>query len=112
MTNDYIPDRGDIIKVNFDPQAGHEQKGTRAAFVITQKKYNSAVGLAVVCPITNKIKGFPFEVLLPEGLSIKGVILADHVKSLDWKARKAEFITKAPQSVTHDTLNIISLLFK
>jgi mRNA interferase MazF len=112
MTTDYIPDRGDIIRIDFDPQAGHEQKGTRPAIVISPKRYNGTIGLAIVCPITNKKKGFPFEILIPKELDVTGVILADHVKSLDWKVRNAEFILKAPQSLIQNTLKRISFLIQ
>jgi mRNA interferase MazF len=85
----YVPERGDVVWITFNPQAGHEQAGYRPAVVLSPKTYNGKVGLALLCPITSQIKGYPFEVEVPEGLSVNGVILSDQVKSLDWKARNA-----------------------
>ena len=86
----YIPDRGDVVWITFNPQAGHEQAGRRPAVVLSPKAYNGKVGLALLCPITSQVKGYPFEVTIPDGLPVNGVILSDQVKSLDWKARNAE----------------------
>jgi mRNA interferase MazF len=91
MISDFIPQRGDIVWINMQPQAGHEQSGRRPAIVLSPTAYNEKVGLAILCPITNQIKGYPFEVILPKGLKINGVILSDQVKSLDWKIKRAEF---------------------
>lgn len=91
---EYIPQRGDLIWLNFKPQIGREQSGRRPAIVLSNSSYNEIVGLAIICPITTKIKGYPFEVALPSKLSVSGVILADQIKSLDWKQRNAEFIGK------------------
>jgi mRNA interferase MazF len=85
----FVPDAGDIIWLTFDPQAGHEQAGRRPALVLSPKIYNAKSGLALVCPITNQAKGYPFEVAVPASPGATGVILADHVKSVDWKARRA-----------------------
>jgi mRNA interferase MazF len=85
----YVPDRGDVVWITFNPQAGHEQAGRRPAVVLSPKAYNGKVGLALLCPITSQIKGYPFEVAIPDGLPVNGVILSDQVKSLDWKARNA-----------------------
>ena len=98
----YVPERGDIVKANFDPQAGHEQAGLRPALVLSRKEFNSASNLAVFCPITGRSKGYPYEVALPPDLPVYGVILVDHVKTLDWRARQASFFTKAPKSVLTD----------
>src|SRR5260370_9886491 len=87
----YVPDKGHIIKVNFDPQAGHEQAGWRPALVLSPAAYNK-IGLAIVVPITNQVKGYPFEVPVPAGLATTGVILSDAVKTVDWKAMKPGFI--------------------
>jgi mRNA interferase MazF len=100
----YIPERGDIIWINFNPQAGHEQAGKRPAFVLSPSAYNRKVGLALLCPVTNKIKGYPFEVELPEGLKVTGAVLSDQIKSLDWKARSAAFICKLPDDITEQVL--------
>jgi len=88
MVNDYVPDRGDIVFIQFNPQSGREQAGRRPALILSPASYNKKVGLALICPITNKEKGYPFESKLPEDLEVQGVVLSDHVKSLDWKARK------------------------
>ncbi len=107
----YIPNRGDIIWIDFNPQSGHEQSGRRPALVLSPKEYNSKVGLAILCPITSKGKGYPFEVVIPKGLQIQGVILSDHVKNLDWKSRKASFICKIPnESVKTVLLKLHTLL--
>jgi mRNA interferase MazF len=88
----YVPDRGDVVWITLNPQAGHGQTGRRPALVLSPAAYNGKVGLAILCPITNQIKGYPFEVLIPAGLVAMGAILADQVKSLDWRARNAELI--------------------
>lgn len=100
----YVPDRGDLVWLAFDPQAGHEQAGHRPALVLSPKAYNQATSLALVCPITGKAKGYPFETPLPEGLEVSGVVLADQVKSLDWRAREASRAGKAPPAVAADVL--------
>ena len=86
----YIPERGDVVWITLNPQAGHEQAGRRPAVVLSPATYNGKVGLALLCPVANQIKGYPFEVLVPDGLAVSGAILADQVKSLDWRAREAE----------------------
>ena len=97
---EYVPDVGDIIKADFDDeQAGHEQAGWRPALILSPKRYNKTAGLAVVVPITNEIKGYPFEVNLPEGLKITGTVLVDAVRSIDWRERKARLHDKAPDEV-------------
>ncbi len=106
----YVPDRGDIIWVTFNPQAGHEQAGRRPALVLSPAAYNSRVGLAILCPITNQEKGYPFEVKLPEDVGIRGVVLSDHVKNLDWRAREAKFISKAPKEIVIETLAKLNTL--
>jgi len=90
----YVPDRGDLVWLEFTPQAGSEQRGRRPALVISPKTYNGKAGLALFCPITSKIKGYPFEVLLPDGCSVGGVVLSDQLKSLDWRTGKAKFIER------------------
>lgn len=105
----YIPNRGDIVWLNFAPQAGHEQTGTRPAVVLSPEKYNRKTGLAVCCPITSNVKGYPFEVPI-SGKKIKGAILSDHLKNLDWKVRKARFIEKAPKEAFEECILKISAL--
>ena len=85
----YVPARGDLVWLEFNPQAGHEQAGHRPALVLSPQEYNRRVGLALVCPVTSQVKGYPFEVVLPSGLPISGAVLSDQMKSLDWKARRA-----------------------
>lgn len=97
-----FPERGDIVWVDMNPQADHEQSGRRPAIVVSPGRYNSKVGLAIVCPITNQTKGYPFEVTIPEGFKIKGVILADQLKSIDWAARNMELIFKIPEGVVEE----------
>ena len=100
----FVPDGGELVWLTFDPQAGHEQAGRRPALVLSPKSYNHKSGLALVCPVTSQIKGYPFEVPVPAGCSVNGVILADHVKSLDWKARRAERITRVPLPTLNEVL--------
>lgn len=106
----YVPDRGDAVWINFNPQAGHEQSGRRPAIVLSPRSYNRKVGLGVFCPITNQIKGYPFEVIIPTGLKVTGAVLSDQVKNLDWKMRDAELITRLPASVTNEVLNKLKTL--
>src|SRR2546425_11005238 len=98
----YAPDRGDVIWITFNPQAGHKQAGRRPALGLSPTAYNRKVGLAVLCPITNQIKGYPFEVLIPHGLRVSGAGLADQVKNLDWKGRGAKVSCKLPPTVTDE----------
>jgi len=98
----YVPERGDLLWLTFDPQAGREQAGRRPALVISPLVYNRRANLALVCPITTQAKGYPFEVELPAGLLVSGVVLADHLKSADWAARRAQFAAKAPADVLAD----------
>lgn len=107
----YIPAQGDLVWLEFNPQAGHEQTGRRPALVLSRKEYNQKTGLAIFCPITTKPKGYPFEVVV-DGGKVHGVVLSDHVKSLDWKARKAKFIEKADQSVLRETLSKFNVILE
>jgi mRNA interferase MazF len=108
----YIPDRGDVIWLEFHPQAGHEQAGRRPALVLSPQAYNGKAGLLVCCPITSKVKGYPFEVPLPDGLGVTGVVLADQVKSLDWQARRADFIAQVSPDVVKDVLAKLNTLLR
>jgi mRNA interferase MazF len=99
VTVAYVPDRGDLVWLEFTPQTGSEQAGRRPALVISPKAYNAKVGLALFCPVTSRVKGYPFEVVLPEGGGVIGVVLADQLKSLDWRARKAKLIERASSEV-------------
>ena len=100
MMDNYIPNRGDVVWINMNPQVGHEQSGRRPAVVLSPYSYNAKVGLALFSPVTNQIKGYPFEVIIPEGFKVTGAILSDQVESLDWKVRNAEFFDRIPESVT------------
>jgi mRNA interferase MazF len=101
---DYVPRRGDLVWLSFHPQAGHEQARRRPAFVLSPEPYNRKTGLFLACPVTSKTKGYPFEVPLPHGLPIAGVILADQVKSLDWKIRSAECAARVPETTIDDVV--------
>ncbi|MEI6030970.1 MAG: endoribonuclease MazF [Synechococcaceae cyanobacterium ELA739] len=99
MTAAYVPDRGDLVWLEFTPQTGSEQAGRRPALVMSPKVYNAKVGLALFCPVTSRVKGYPFEVVLPEGSGVNGVVLADQLKSLDWRDRKVKLIVRASSDV-------------
>lgn len=106
------PERGDLVWMDFDPQAGHEQAGRRPALVLTPARYNRLVGLLIACPVTRQAKGYPFECALPAGLPVQGVVLSDHVRSLDWRTRRAEFICRAPADVVDDVLAKVRALLE
>jgi len=106
----YVPSRGDVIWLSFNPQSGHEQSGHRPAIVISPKEYNVKAGLALCCPITSKIKGYPFEVRITVKNKIDGVILSDQVKSLDWKDRQAKYIASASKDILEETVEKMNLL--
>ena len=111
MTAAYVPGRGDLVWLEFTPQTGSEQAGRRPALVISPRAYNAKVGLALFCPVTSRVKGYPFEVSLPEGSGVVGVVLADQLKSLDWRARKARLIERAsPDVLEMVTARILPLL--
>ena len=110
MPKIYVPDRGDVVWISLNPQAGHEQAGRRPAVVMSPAAYNGKVSLAILCPVTNQIKGYPFEVVIPQGLKVSGAVLSDQAKSLDWKARKAELICKLPDTVVNDVLRKLTTL--
>jgi mRNA interferase MazF len=105
----YVPDRGDAVWLQFNPQAGHEQAGRRPALVLSPAAYNGKVGLAVLCPITSQSKGYPFEVALSTR-KLTGVVLSDQVKSLDWRVRQAEMIERVPDAVVQEVLAKLSSL--
>ncbi|MGH6905444.1 MAG: endoribonuclease MazF [Geminicoccaceae bacterium] len=103
MRRSAAPERGDVVWLSFSPQAGREQAGRRPALVLTPAQFNRRVGLALVCPVTSRIKGYPFEVAL-QGVDVSGVVLVDQLRSLDWRARRAEPAGKAPASVMTEVL--------
>ncbi len=108
--SEYVPDRGDVIWISLNPQAGHEQAGRRPALVLSPVAYSGRVGLALLCPITNQAKGYPFEVRIPSGQAVIGVVLADQVKSLDWRARHADFLITLPEAVVTEVLQKLQTL--
>jgi mRNA interferase MazF len=110
MAQVYEPQRGDVVWITLNPQAGHEQAGRRPAVVLSPLAYNQKVGLAIFCPITSQEKGYPFEVRIPAGLAVTGVVLADQVKSLDWRARKAERMCALPAEVMDEVLGKLNVL--
>lgn len=104
MPGAFVPDRGDLVWLDFSPQAGHEQAGHRPGLVLSPRSFNATAGLALVCPVTSRVKGYPFEVPLPARCAVQGVVLADQVKSLDWRKRNARRIGQAPAEVVADAL--------
>ncbi len=108
----YKPAQGDLVWLDFNPQSGHEQAGRRPALVVSPRAYNDKVGLALCCPVTSQTKGYPFEVAIPDQVKIKGVVLADQLKSLDWQARRAEFIARLPATNLQEALGKIAALTK
>jgi mRNA interferase MazF len=106
----YVPRCGDAVWITFNPQAGHEQAGRRPALVLSPEDYNNRTGLVILCPVTSQVKGYPFEVLVPDGLPLVGAILSDQVKSLDWRARKAELICTLPEDVVSEAFQKLSVL--
>lgn len=106
----YVPDSGDLIWIDFDPQAGREQAGRRPALVLSPAVYNGKSSLALVCPITSQIKGYPFELLLPKGLKISGVVLCDHIKNVDWNARRAQRAGRVSDGFLNDVRQYLAPL--
>lgn len=106
----WVPERGDVVWIDFDPQAGHEQAGRRPALVISPGIYNARSGLGLFCPITRQVKGYPFEVRFPDGEAVSGVVLADQIKSLDWRVRRAALLGRASAPLVGDVLEKLSPL--
>lgn len=106
----YCPKRGDVVWLSFTSHAGHEQGGLRPALALSPEAYNRKAGLAVFCPITTRVKGYPFEVAIPAGLKASGVVLADQVKSLDWQARGARFCCRVPPAALAEVLEKLDAL--
>jgi len=107
----YIPGRGDIVWLDFSPQLGHEQMGRRPALVLSYKKYNEKVGFGIFCPITSQEKGYPFEVKIV-GKKIKGCVLSDQIKSLDWKIRNIEFIEKIKENEIDEVIEKVKVIIE
>ncbi len=110
MPRRYVPRRGDLVWLSFSPQAGHEQAGRRPALVLSPSAYNSKVGLALVCPVTSQVKGYPFEVPIPASLGIEGVVLADQIRNLDWRVRQAELAGRLPDAAVGEVLALVTAL--
>ena len=110
MPPPYCPKRGDVVWLSFSPQAGHEQAGQRPALTLSPEAYNRKVGLAIFCPITTQVKGYPFEVSIPDGVKAEGVVLSDQVKSFDWRSRGSRFFCKLPDSVISEVLGKLEVL--
>ncbi len=106
----YVPERGDVIWLEFNPQAGHEQAGHRPALVVSPAAYNGKTSLALICPIITQVKGYPFEVEIPDGLPVAGVILADQVKCLDWRVRQAKALCTLPAEIVGEVIGKLSAL--
>jgi mRNA interferase MazF len=106
----YVPNRGDLVWLQFDPQSGHEQAGRRPAVALSPRTYNSKSGLCLFVPVTRQIKGYPFEVVLPEDIPVEGAVLVDQLRSLDWAARQARFISELPDSLVREISNLAVLL--
>ena len=106
----WVPDRGDAVWISLNPQSGHEQAGRRPAIILSSPSYNGKVGLAIFSPIASQVKGYPFEVQVPSGLPVSGVVLSDQVKSLDWRSRQAVFVCRLPAAVTAEVLGKLHTL--
>lgn len=108
----YVPEKGDFITLSFDPQSGHEQKGRRPALVISNSLFNKATGLAIVCPITNTNRNIPFHLPVPGASSLTGFVMAEQVKSVDYSARRAKFVEKAPAQFVEDVVAVVEVCIK
>ena len=108
----YVPDAGHVVWLEFSPQAGHEQSGRRPGLVLSPRNYNEKSSVALFCPITSRAKGYPFEVLLPSSMRVTGVVLADQVKSLDWRARWSRFEEHAPAQVVREVKEKLAALLR
>jgi mRNA interferase MazF len=108
----YVPRRGDVVWLSFAPQAGHKQTGRRPALVLSPAAYNAKVGLALLCPTTNQANGYPFEVALPRSTELAGVVLADQVKSLDWRARHAMPAGRLPAPLVREVVDLVKALLE
>ena len=110
MVKKYVPDKGDYIILDFDPQAGKEQKGRGPAFIISSKLFNQATGMALACPVTNTDKNIPFHVRIPENSFISGVIMTEQLKSVDYKSRKAQYLNKCDKETLNQVLDILNAI--
>lgn len=110
VATDYVPDRGHVVWMTFSDIKGHEQAGRRPALILSPAAANAVLGLAICCPITSKIKGYPFEVVLPPGLAANGAVLVDQIRSVDWRARNVELLCIAPSDVVASVGSLLSTL--
>lgn len=108
----YVPEKGDFITLSFDPQAGHEQKGRRPALIISNHLFNQATGLAIACPITNTDRKIPFHLPVPSSSSLTGFVMVEQVKSIDYRARQAKFVKKAPSELVEDVIALVDVCIK
>ena len=112
VERDYVPSRGDIVGLSLTPRAGREQAGHRPALVLSPRTYNGRTGLALMCPITSRVKGYPFEVALPSASNVSGVVLADPIKRLDWRARRARYECRTTTQVVGEVLDKVGVLLE
>jgi len=110
LVDPYVPDSGDLIWLDFDPQAGREQAGRRPAVILSPRYFNQKSSVAYACPISSKVKGYRFQVLLPNGLPVHGVVLCEHMRSLDWRIRNAVFLGRMPDEVLAQVREVVKLL--
>ena len=108
----YVPEKGDFITLSFDPQAGHEQKGRRPALIISNHLFNQATGLAIACPLTNTDRKIPFHLPVPTTSSLTGFVMVEQVKSIDYRARNASFVGKAPSAFVDDVIALVDVCIK
>ncbi len=108
----YVPEKGDFITLSFDPQTGHEQKGRRPALIISNNLFNQATGLAIACPITNTDRRIPFHLPVPTASSLTGFVMVEQVKSIDYRARNARFVEKAPSEFVEDVIALVDVCIK
>ncbi|MBI5584154.1 MAG: type II toxin-antitoxin system PemK/MazF family toxin [Deltaproteobacteria bacterium] len=106
----YVPKKGDFIAITFDPQAGHEQKGRRPALVVSNTLFNEQTGLALVCPLTTTDRGYPFHIGVADSLNVRGFVMAEQVKSIDYRARQAKFISEASDDLLDEILSILDAI--
>ncbi len=106
----YVPQKGDFVALTFNPQSGHEQKGRRPALVISNDLFNKHTGFALLCPITNTCRKYPFHIAIPENTKLTGFIMVEQIKSIDYTARKVKFIEKAPKNILNEVLGILEAM--
>jgi mRNA interferase MazF len=110
LVSPYVPDAGDLVWLDFDPQAGREQAGLRPALVLSSRFFNLRTSVAFACPISSKVKGYPFQVELPAGLAAHGVVLCEHMRSVDWRVRGASYIGRVPDEVLVQVRGVVRTL--